>query len=94
MDFFRKNKKTIIFLLVIGFSFATVELHADHDANDSEQSQHCCVQCCPTHNLAPAPKEQGVFQYLLSLRNLTPVLPEVTLSIFPKTIFRPPIHLV
>lgn len=53
MRFFRRHVKIVTLVLVIGFSFAALELYADHDLNGSCQQQHCCVQCCPCHNLVP-----------------------------------------
>ena len=54
MNWIRKFLPIAATLLFVAFSFISLELHADHNANANTSSQqHCCIQCCPSHNLAP-----------------------------------------
>ncbi len=44
----------VALILVIVFSFLSIEWHADHDGDTgSATDQTCCIQCCVSHNLAP-----------------------------------------
>ena len=47
------------FLLLVMFAFSLIELHTDHDTASSAGRDECCVQCCPSHNLAPRPAAEA-----------------------------------
>lgn len=53
MYMLRKHLLSIAVVLLVAFSFVATELQAGHDSCVSPSSHHCCVQCCPSHNLAP-----------------------------------------
>lgn len=89
----RKHIKFFIVFIVFGFFLATIEFHADHDVADPQQTQHCCVQCCPSHNLATVISTLAIkipqnSIHDLKVRNITIVLSEI-----PRNIFRPPMLL-
>lgn len=85
------NVRIIACLLLVGFVFSALELHVDHDFSSSGQQQHCCVQCCPIHNLIPpstpvvslnVPSTEGEF---VEFGN------SIHQNLIPNKIYRPPI---
>lgn len=52
------KKQLVAILLMFAFAFSIVELHADCELDAKAPASHCCVQCCPAHNLAPTPNHQ------------------------------------
>ena len=73
------------------FSFAALELHADHDLNAKAPVSHCCVQCCPSHHLAPTPKQRNDIGALASASRLVFFHSPFHSVFFPSRIERPPI---
>lgn len=49
----RKHLRVCVIVLTVAFSFISIEWHTDHDLNAKAPAHHCCLQCCPSHNLAP-----------------------------------------
>ncbi len=94
MGRFRSHKTLISLFFLAGFLFATFEIHADHDMDTDQQEQHCCVQCCPSHNLAPV--NQAITVVSASPFQDGFVISDDSLSLkeVPQSIFRPPITLV
>lgn len=89
----RRFRKLISLVFLVGFLFATLEIHADHDTDVAQKTQHCCVQCCPSHNLAP-------INQVITAVDASPLLDDfivcdesLPLKEIPESIFRPPISL-
>jgi len=94
MGYFRHHQKLISLLFLLGFFLATMEIHADHDLNAAQQSQHCCVQCCPTHNLAPANQDVMAVEEQIMVQSHIDDDSFLFLKEIPHSIFRPPIALI
>lgn len=83
-------KKIIICALSLVIFCTFIEWHQDHDAN-AKTNDVCCVQCCPSHHLAPVSQNNSVLrksdltfpQYL--------EVSQVYLEFYPHSIDRPPI---
>ncbi len=91
MRHFRHHQKLISLVFLLGFFLATVEIHADHDLDVAEQTQHCCVQCCPTHNLAPTSQDVTTVKDQLVVQHYFGDDSSRSLKEIPHSIFRPPI---
>ena len=93
MIHFRSHKKLILLFFLLGFLFATFEIHADHDADVAQQTEHCCVQCCPSHNLAPVSQTITAVAVALLQEGFVHSNDSLPLQEIPPSIFRPPISL-
>lgn len=88
----RKKLHVVAFMLLAAFSFAALELHADHGANAKVPvANHCCIQCCPSHHLAPAPEHQVSIGALASVSRFVAYHSTFYSTLFPSRIDRPPI---
>lgn len=94
MNRFRHLSKFFTLFLVLAFLFSVVELHADHDDNDPQQAQHCCVQCCPSHHLAPNKTAEAIIEMPRLVQGTILLSLRVHSSMIPSSIFRPPIFAV
>ena len=93
MRHFRQQQKLISLVFLLGFFFATLEIHADHDGDVAEQTEHCCVQCCPSHNLVPVSESVTAVEDQLVVRSTIGDDASLLLKTIPNNIFRPPIAL-
>lgn len=50
---FHKKLHLVAIVFMMVFSVVALEMHSDHDLNAKAPTNHCCVQCCPSHNLVP-----------------------------------------
>ncbi len=91
MRSFRKKLHLVAMIFTVVFSFAALELHADHDLNAKAPANHCCVQCCPSHQLAPAPEHQVSIGTLASVTRFVAYHSTFYSTLFPSRIDRPPI---
>jgi|GEM_PF-6116002 len=82
--------------MILSFAFVTSSdvFFCDEDQQKTTHSQapvHCCVQCCPSHNLAsPAVN----IAQLISSKQASRFIPQnldFPLEIYPNQIDRPPI---
>lgn len=70
MRFIRSQSNLLGLLLLVAMFLVALDVHADCGdvANTPMATQHCCVQCCPSHSL----KSQPHFSITLpSLENIT-----------------------
>ena len=55
MRFIRSKSKLLCLVFLAGLLLLALDVHAD--CNDAPKApmaaHHCCVQCCPSHNLGP-----------------------------------------
>ncbi len=83
--------KKIIALAVLFLSLSVfVEWHSDHDAN-AQGSDVCCVQCCPSHHLAPLSQNSAVVKSSHLFGRIVRDNLQLYLEYFPSAIDRPPI---
>ena len=91
MFLLRKIIPTVAIVLFVAFAFISIEWHTDHDLNAKAPVHHCCLQCCPSHNLAPL-SNHGV---TLSAPSVMTDFVEMTSSfhndLISTQIYRPPI---
>ena len=56
MPFIRSKSKLFCLVILAGMLLLALDIHAD--CGDAPKvpmaAHHCCIQCCPSHNLAPA----------------------------------------
>ncbi|PIR20589.1 MAG: hypothetical protein COV45_05160 [Deltaproteobacteria bacterium CG11_big_fil_rev_8_21_14_0_20_47_16] len=57
MKFDLKNIRLATVVILIAFIFSATEWHVDHDHDAKPSECQCCLQCCPSHNLAPLPDQ-------------------------------------
>lgn len=86
---YRKHVRIIIVILMAAFTFSIMEIHKDHDLCDV--SHHCCVQCCPSHNLALAPNQPISLSIPAPTTSFIDFRPPAYSLSFPSRIDRPPI---
>jgi len=87
----RKKLQVVGIVLIAVFAFAALELHTGHDANTKAAANHCCVQCCPSHHLAPAPEYQVSVGALTSVSRFVSYHSPFYSTLFLSRIDRPPI---
>jgi hypothetical protein len=93
MRHFRHHQKLISVVFLLGFFLATLEIHADHEEDAAQQDEHCCVQCCPSQNLAPASEIVATLEQPLMLQSTIGADTSFVSKDIPQSIFRPPIPL-
>lgn len=56
MQILRPSLSFLAVVFLIGYLFASYECLADcsEELATPVSQQHCCVQCCPNHNLGPS----------------------------------------
>lgn len=91
MLFFQKKVAFLVAVLLFSFFFVTVERHSDHDLNAKAPAHHCCVQCCPTHNLAPLGENANSLVRSTSERQVLSDAFDFHPEIYLNQIYRPPI---
>lgn len=85
---------TLFVLLTFTFVISSEAFFCDENNQVSKSAQapvHCCVQCCPSHNLASP--TVGIVQ-VMSPDRVTPFVVEnldLPIEIYPNRIDRPPI---
>jgi len=95
MRSFIQHRKFLLALMVLAsFLASTLELHADHDlGTKSQATQHCCVQCCPSHNLPPLTTTTAAIKPVQASTQYAIMTLDLVLHAIPKATFRPPITL-
>lgn len=93
MNLMRQHRKLFAVFFMAAFLSAFIEIHADHDGAEVQKTRHCCVQCCPSHNLAPTIRmttsvDSTPFLHGLHIVDDSPHVRDIADSIF-----RPPISL-
>lgn len=80
------------------FCLATFEVHTNHDEHPGQshsQSQNqqcdCCLQCCPSHNLAPTSRKYLATEIILTTQSFSPKEENNPSILSLGQIFRPPI---
>ena len=92
MSFLRRKSSIFIVLMVLSFVVVSIEWHSDHDLNAKAPAQHhCCIQCCPSHNLAPVSANEKYVVSTTTGRQILPDLLDSHLEIYLNQIYRPPI---
>ncbi|MCC7343595.1 MAG: hypothetical protein IT573_01555 [Deltaproteobacteria bacterium] len=77
--------------LLAAFCLASVEWHRDHEASAQGPCQECCVQCCPSHHLAPVAAPSLLLSHPDAVDGRSPELPLPRLETHPRRVDRPPI---
>ncbi len=92
VSFIRRKSSVFAFLALLSFAVVSIEWHSDHDLNAKKApSHHCCIQCCPNHNLAPLSENSNSVASSTTERQLLPEVSDFRLEIYLNQIYRPPI---
>ncbi len=90
--FLRRKSSIFVVLMMLSFVVVSIEWHSDHDLNAKTPAQHhCCIQCCPSHNLAPLSANENYFVSSTTGREILPDHSAFHPEIYLNQIYRPPI---
>lgn len=83
--------KLCLLALLAAFCLASVEWHRDHEISAQGPCQECCVQCCPSHHLAPVAASRLLLSHPDPVDRRAPEPPLLRLETHPQRVDRPPI---
>lgn len=78
-------------MVLLSFAVVSLDKHSDHEQSAKAPSHHCCIQCCPSHNLAPLAKNGITAVGSTTQQQILPDIAGFPHEIYLNQIYRPPI---